>query len=580
MSLTIIKLVLFICSTFGYCELLTKKARIKPLFAPATVICSQVSILFLSGVLNCLKEASIALWFGGIVLFLCYLYKQKQTIFLKYIHDVCGWVYFFLVILICAIALKGVIFTHYDNFSHWAIVVRSMIINNRYPNFEDSLILFQYYPLGSATYIYYFSKTTSTAESVQMLAQVFMMTAFLLPVFAFVKKNRKLFLVFMVLFTNFIFVYNIKIQDLLVDTLLPIVGVAAIIVPFYDYVFNKESNEKTSVLWSILFSITLVQIKNSGIFFFIGVITLLVYLGFKKVITFQQTLVSILAPLISVYIWKKHCLYVFSDAATSKHAMSMDNYKNVFGAKGSQEIYFIIKQILYQAFQGRQILTVFLFLLIAGVITCIFVKDKKSLFWKVLLICVSMYVIYMVGMTLMYLFSMPGDEATSLAGYVRYRKTILISIYYVIVIYYAIIFSNVDKRNKIFVLSLICVLCMLSTWRVELGDFTSALEFNEGEERTWFQEVKNVNGIPEGSSYGVVIESPDFGYAHYLIKYIFFSNDIAIYNFESDFSAIDSLKDKEYILLYYRDDRVNDWVKENYPDQINSDYIKTTATME
>lgn len=43
----------------------------------------------------------------------------------------------------------------YDNFSHWGLIVKILFQKNRFPNFmEENYLMFQEYPLGSATYIY------------------------------------------------------------------------------------------------------------------------------------------------------------------------------------------------------------------------------------------------------------------------------------------------------------------------------------------------------------------------------------------------------------------------------------------
>lgn len=127
-----------------------------------------------------------------------------------------------------AVALQGKLFTHYDNFSHWAMVVKAIMRTNRFPNFTDKVIEFQEYPVGSALYIYYFTKLTHKAEYVQMLAQVYMILVSIMPMFAVGKKNKAA-AVIIVLFANYMLVYNIKPTDMLVDTLLPLVSMSGLL---------------------------------------------------------------------------------------------------------------------------------------------------------------------------------------------------------------------------------------------------------------------------------------------------------------------------------------------------------------
>lgn len=80
-------------------------------------------------------------------------------------------------------------FVHYDNFSHWALVVKKIIETNRFPNGFDEIITFKEYPLGSAIFIYFFTKFTNTNESTQMLAQAYMMLVCIMPLFSNTKKQ-------------------------------------------------------------------------------------------------------------------------------------------------------------------------------------------------------------------------------------------------------------------------------------------------------------------------------------------------------------------------------------------------------
>ena len=43
-------------------------------------------------------------------------------------------------------------FVHYDNFSHWAVVVKYMLATNRIPDAASAIIDFKSYPLGSSSF--------------------------------------------------------------------------------------------------------------------------------------------------------------------------------------------------------------------------------------------------------------------------------------------------------------------------------------------------------------------------------------------------------------------------------------------
>ena len=70
----------------------------------------------------------------------------------------------------------------------------------------------------------------------------------------------------------------------------------------------------------------------------------------------------------------------------------------------------------------------------------------------------------------------------------------------------------------------------------------------------------------------MLIPNPDAGYAYYLLKYIFQSNDISskIVENADDLNDISS----KYILVYDKDNEIiNSWISETYPEQIGNEVI-------
>ena len=303
---TVLLLLVFFISNLGYWEFIRCKIEINKLFAPSLTICFQISVLFFSGLLNILLISTYSLCAIGIVLFLFYLYKEKVKFLKEYLTF--GFVYLFISILIVILAVHGQLFTHYDNFSHWALVVKNMLLNNRYPNFEDIIITFQDYPLGSATFIYYFCKIVSEEESIQMLAQAYMMLAMILPLYIYIKRNKILSTLILCIFTNYIFCFNIQIHDLLVDTLLPLVAAA---ITMYIFEECEKRDDRIVFLGFSLYLCTLLQIKNSGIFFAAILCVVLIIQTVRKKRNYIISILSVIFPFFTMYLWKKHCKYVF-----------------------------------------------------------------------------------------------------------------------------------------------------------------------------------------------------------------------------------------------------------------------------
>ena len=157
---------LLLLSLTGYVFFITQKYRIQVAFVPALVCAWSSSLLFAAGLINCLPVAVFVLFAGGFVLLALsirhkYFFTKQDT--LKYAGFLAAIIYFF-------ILMQGCHFTSYDNFSHWATVVKDMLAVNRMPNFEDSIIRFQSYPLGSSLFIYYICKIIGTSDACFLFA--------------------------------------------------------------------------------------------------------------------------------------------------------------------------------------------------------------------------------------------------------------------------------------------------------------------------------------------------------------------------------------------------------------------------
>lgn len=183
----LIKFVLFFLSNLGYWELLYKKTKINSYFLPSLTVAVQVSILYFAGLFNILYEASILIWISGIF-GLIWNHIHGQRVYSHYKNI--GYIYLVCLLILLVFYLRGKTFVHYDNFSHWAIVVKRMHDTNRYPNFEDTIIMFKEYPLGSAAYIFYVATVIGRSEAIQMFAQAYMIVVCFLPIFIFCKKIR------------------------------------------------------------------------------------------------------------------------------------------------------------------------------------------------------------------------------------------------------------------------------------------------------------------------------------------------------------------------------------------------------
>lgn len=564
----VLKLAIFGLSSIGSFELIRRISgdKINIYFLPSLTVAIQVTLLYLAGILNLLPEVTIALYILGFVGLRLSYSKNKSLAFIKqYYND--GYLLFILIMLFLTICLHGKMFSHYDNFSHWALVVRDMLVTNHYPNFESALISFQEYPLGSATYIYYFAKMVSASESTQMLAQAYMIIAAILPLFAVIQKRSIAVDVVFFLIANFVCVYNITLGNLLVDTLLPVVGICALL--FAKIHCFKDDNN--NFLFLSCYLVQLIQIKNSGLFF----VAVILIVGAKYYLQKENRLSKIacaLMPFISLVIWQKHCKYVFTSAATSKHAMTLANYRMVLGGKSFADVKTICIEMIKLSITYIDVWIIILLALIIGCFVRLYYRDIWKNYIELLKFTGILYVCYQIGTLGMYLFSMPGEEATRLAGGERYLKTILLAILLIYLIFTIRIISSEVIKKRANIISVIVVILTysmsVSSLIVPFVPFT----IGNGDERMWVENSKESYSIPSHNSYCILIPEEDWGYSDYLLRYTFWSDEVTTKIIEDadDMKEIDS----KYILVYDKEnDIINSWISEKYPSQLGNDVI-------
>ena len=126
------KTVLFLLSFWGYFFSVYRLGKVKIWFVPLTCICGISLFLFWGGLLDLLPEAAYILMGGGLagcLIFLVYLFRGK----VKRPHITAAGLCLgvgMAVFLLLAVRLR---FTHYDNFSHWAVIVKYLILTEHFP---------------------------------------------------------------------------------------------------------------------------------------------------------------------------------------------------------------------------------------------------------------------------------------------------------------------------------------------------------------------------------------------------------------------------------------------------------------
>lgn len=589
-----IKFVLFALSNLGVWELLRRHTRLCALsgfddyfnekdiglyFLPSLTIAIETTFLFIGGLLNILRETAFLIYLAGLILFIYYVVRERGVNILRnYMRH--GFAFLVIACAVLLICVNGQKFFHYDNFSHWALVVKQMLMTNRYPNFWDQTIMFQEYPLGSSSYIYFFSLLVSKSESMWMFAQDYIIIAAITPLLAFAKNNRIFSFAFVLLVTNFILVFNISYFDLLVDTLLPVVSMCGLM--FLVLYSSKIQAQRSEAYLSIFYFVQILQIKNSGIFFAL-IASMWLLFGIHGKESLRDRVLIAVAPYISFVLWHRHCKYVFVYAAESKHAMTPEALRSGFMSHPPEVIKELCRLMTEYTLTDVPSKCVIICMLAFGILVFVFATKYKHFFIKLLIFNFAMYVFYQFGLLLMYIFSMEGEYALELPGVDRYSQTILVAIMYSVAVFGLIVISELKFKRAWHcaagAMLLAGVIFSSNPSLLPVPNVVSLAinqkERTDTETRTHIENLKEKYSLMNYENGVVLCEGEyDFLVAKYLIegkgKYIDDFMNIT----EEELETLSV----QYVLNFDSENpAIQAWIEENYPEQLGNEVIFLNA---
>lgn len=390
--------------------------------------CFIVLCLYIGAYLQALAIIAYVLWCGGILLGIVAIFNRKRTRLVTFSIDNSLLLIYFVIL---ASVLWKTNLVHYDNFSHWATIVKFLVTQDRLPDSMDTIISFTSYPMGSALFLYYTTKFIGYYEPVLLISQaIFIFTCFYACFACLKDRTRTLFS--MILFTGIVgfnyFNIAIRMDNLLVDFLLPLIALASI-----AGVSALRSRPLAQAIYFIITVSVLGIIKNSAIFFVIIVATYYLYLHLTKETTCSsriKTILHVVLPIILATIparmWSWHVSRHFTQ---SKHQVSLSEYQQLFQEKDASIRSTIHDKFLQTVFSldtlsTQGIILTFALLIISYLVIRLYLKRQTHLIrWIVIEALIVIF--YYLGIYAMFLFSMPTQEAIVLAGFERYASSIV-----------------------------------------------------------------------------------------------------------------------------------------------------------
>ena len=553
MATIILRMLLLLLSMTGYVMLLCKKIRFE--FSIGLLFTAIGSLTFFAGIFNVLPESSLLILAGGILCLVCcagrvQLFGKKPGFSL---------VFFFFGLCAFFIILYEKRFLHYDNFSHWAIVLKSILQNDRFPNALDKFVDFKSYPLGSASFIYYVVKVSGIhSEWMQMYAQAILMLGLMMGLFCFASGTaEKVFVSFGIVV---LLCANISFVDLLVDTLLPVTALSAL--AYCVYAYDKEEHS-TGIIWVLPWLTFLVSIKNSGLLFFALIVLFCAINVRRPTENIKALLVLCAVPLATLAIWKKHVELTFQNGHLSKHSMSIENFRTVFGEKSIEDITEIVRLFVTECISLHNIVSVSLIL---AILLCAFLFGRDKSQRRLLIYAMVSYLLYQIGSLGMYLFTMPTSEAINLASFDRYHATIKIFIAGLAVLSMVRgVGSLPEKKNQYKNLAVFCAAVMLCFSLKPNFQNYKVKEDNSAHIRYTLDSILCQHEVLPERKYLYLVESgyKDYGYLIFLSRYLLSAEDSS-YGAASNIEEYERWKYYDYLITLTDDEEALSWLKERY----------------
>lgn len=459
--------------------------------------------------------------------------------------------------------------TDYDNFSHWAVIVKNMSWQHALPDMHSIGIQFSAYPPGSALFIYAICHYIGFTEAHAVLAQSFLITSAIMPLFAFVdtafwsKKWRQAGLLLAMMCLLALAFYNgpSAMTSLLVDNVLLLTGLAATII---IVTMGKTPVRATMLVWPLM--CTTVLIKNSGMFFTaINTVLLLIYLvrwarqpgvhGKHQVRSVPRYLpaglagVLTLLPYLCFGMWSTHVKHTFTNGSMSKHAVSLQDYMTTFHQKTAGDIATIGREIIKHIFNFTDLHSasaIIVWNVVALVALLVLLRTANAeirLPLKHTLITVdAIFAAYVLGVYLMYIFSMPKGEALALASFDRYLGTIINYLIGWLVISMVLAVKQFSSQRMFSVLTAIVLVVLgitLWTGRSTFSDnfSTAAYQHNRIAKVDVALAKADVHGDPmqtilKNDNVGMFVTKADNPGAimNYYLQYRFFAKHTSVYH--------------------------------------------------
>ncbi len=562
--IALLKLALFCLSVLGWCLLATQRFSLRMELAPFVVLSGMGTLLYPAGLLNIYAPVEWVLWLGGLALLVYYSLRQRsafgpwltgRTLILAAGG---GWMLWL---------MRGAILMGHDNMSHWGIMVKTMVRFGRLPNVQNKAVEFVGYPPGTSGLIKYFCDFVGTSDGMMMFAQGLLLLTGVFALTVFCPKGQKRGWALWAAAAVLLLIGDITPADLRVDTLLAVQAVGALAVIAY----YGPDKPRMAVLASLGGLVLLAVTKNSGIFFIALDLAVLSWflLREKKQRKANAPLLftAWAAPFAALWLWLRHVALVFPEAGSSKHAVTLSGYENIFGGKSAEEIHTFNRMFLHHFADLSQADTRSMYLLLILVLAGMLwlwrsgaVSGKRAvLLGGALIVGELLYIVCLWGT---YAFSMNASEMLCLASIGRYHLTGIIYLAGALAIFLLAGIARQPKSRSAALAGVLFALgfavMVLLDQPAQLAALVSRAPYRDDQTQGEMLQMKEKLGLEEGKRYLFYTRgNPDVDTwsMRFVARYVLNTDTVDFWQFpEQDLGYDDLFGHYDYLVLYAPDE--------------------------
>ena len=564
------------------------KLRIKTEQAIPIAVIGLIVLVYLTGIAGNLLIGIyvILLLFILSTIYVIYYFikneEKRKEIFKQQITPgvlIYGCLYILFIIL-----NKNRIFNDYDEFNHWALIIKDMYLNDNFAFKREAITAFNEYPPFTAVFEYIILKFSSSySEDIIIIANNILAISLMMPIFKKVNWNKSIkwvsvilpimLLIPLIIYSNFYF-------NILVDGLIGI---------FIAYIlcqwFTNESNKLYRNISTGLGMIGISLIKSSGIGIAI-VLTIIIIIDCIKTNSLNKsnkkrdilTISIIFIICIALLgIWIINIEKNNQEKNWNMDNISIENIIEVIKGnvpndrKGTINKY-IERIIEDDTITERNLTVITATLLILAINVYVYMYIEKDNKKRYLCYSICLYVfelIYLGYMLLTYLFLFNSGEAWGFASFDRYYGTIFLGMLLFHVWVGIKYMEKIDTKKIIIILSIIIIFLPLNNIQEKIINANQDKINRIVERKSYTKIIDYKNILNENDKIYYIEETPiNFQYSLQIMKYQMLPIKIDNEGVTADAKKLKDLW-REYNYTYVYVQKVNDSVTQEFEEEFS-----------